>query len=54
MVVGYFLYEAIVLGYGLGAAAAIPGNLLQAAFGAPVAVLVYRQLCRFSLFSNND
>lgn len=30
MIAGYFLYESIILGYGLGAAVAILGNLIQA------------------------
>ena len=29
MVVGYFLYEATLLGYGIGAAASIPSNIVQ-------------------------
>ena len=33
MVGGYFIYEYTVLGYGMGAAASIPGNLIQAAAG---------------------
>ena len=33
MVLGYFLYECFVLSYGLGAAAAIPGNTIQAVAG---------------------
>ncbi len=33
MVGGYFLYEAVFLGLGLGAAASIPGNALQAVCG---------------------
>ena len=33
MVAGYFAYEGVVLGFGLGAAAAIPGNLIQGVFG---------------------
>ena len=33
MVLGYFLYESVLLGYGMAAAAAIPGNLIQAAGG---------------------
>ena len=32
MVLGYFLYAAILLGNGLAAASSIPGNLMQAAF----------------------
>ena len=33
MVAGYFGYAALLLGSGLGAAASIPGNLIQGAFG---------------------
>ncbi len=33
MVLGYFLYESLLLGYGMAAAAAVPGNLVQAAGG---------------------
>ncbi len=37
MVAGYFLYEAIVLQYGLAAAAEIPVNIGQALIGAAIA-----------------
>lgn len=33
MVLGYFLFAAVILGNGLGAAASIPGNLVQGIFG---------------------
>lgn len=33
MVCGYFIYEAFVLGYGMGALASVTGNCLQAASG---------------------
>lgn len=33
MVLGYFLYESVILGYGMAAAAAVPGNLIQALGG---------------------
>lgn len=33
MVGGYFLFEALFLGYGTGAAASIPGNAMQAVCG---------------------
>ena len=33
MIAGYFLYDAAFLGYGMGAAASIPGNALQALCG---------------------
>ncbi len=44
MVLGYFFYEAMVLGYGLAALAAVPGNALQAAAGIVLAVPVYWHL----------
>lgn len=34
MVGGYFFYEAVVLGYGLGAVASLPGNCVQGICGA--------------------
>lgn len=37
MVLGYFVYSGIALSYGLGAAAEIPGNCVQAAFGIAIA-----------------
>lgn len=40
MVAGYFLYEAIVLGYGISAAAEIPVNIGQALVGATIAFIV--------------
>ncbi len=33
MVLGYFLYEALILGYGMAASAAVPSNLIQAVGG---------------------
>lgn len=38
MVTGYFLYESIVLGYGVSAAAEIPVNFGQALIGASIAL----------------
>lgn len=37
--IGYFLYEWML--YGIGAAAAIPGNLLQGVAGVVIAALLY-------------
>lgn len=34
MVLGYFLYESTVLGFGLGALGSVPANLVQAGVGA--------------------
>ena len=44
MVLGYFVYESIFLGYGLGAAGAIVGNCIQAVAGAVSSVLLYQAL----------
>lgn len=44
MIAGYFVYESIFLGYGLSAAAAIPGNAIQAVAGAVSSVLLYHAL----------
>ena len=39
MVAGYFGFEATFLGYGLAAAASIPGNCVQGAFGVVAGIL---------------
>ena len=44
MVFGYFAYEALVLGFGVAAAASIPGNAIQALVGLAAGVLVYHAL----------
>lgn len=44
MVLGYFAYESTVLGYGLAAAASIPGNAIQGAAGVVVSILAYKAL----------
>ena len=52
MVVGYYLYAGLLLGKGLGAlgaAASIPGNLVQGAVGAIVAVLLSHIIDRYHL-----
>lgn len=36
MVTGYFVYEAVFLGYGIGAAASVVSNLLQGAAGIAI------------------
>ena len=48
MVLGYFVYEAFILGFGLGAAAAIPANLFQALFGLAAAAALIPGLDRLS------
>ncbi len=52
MVFGYFLYESTVLGYGLAAAASIPGNGIQGLVGLVAAVAVYQALRAFPSVRN--
>ena len=40
MIFGYFFYEAVILGYGLGAAGAVIGNIGQGAVGIIVGCIV--------------
>lgn len=44
MVLGYFAYEALTLGYGIAAAASIPGNAVQGAAGMVIGILAYKTL----------
>ena len=47
MVLGYFMYAAVFLGYGIiGGAAGIPGNLVQGAVGLVAAVVLMASLQR--------
>ena len=46
MVLGYFAYEALALGYGLSAAASMPANAIQGAVGLILAVCAHKALCR--------
>ena len=40
MVAGYFAYEGLILGMGMGAAAGIPSNLVQAVTGIVIALVL--------------
>ena len=46
MVAGYFGYQALMLGTGLAAAASIPNNLVQAAVGIVLSVVLYTALAK--------
>ena len=46
MVVGYFGYAALLLGKGIGAAASIPGNLVQGAMGLVIGLVLFVVLKR--------
>ena len=44
MVLGYFIYESTVLGYGMGALASVPANLIQGAAGGIVFTPLFHAL----------
>lgn len=46
MVVGYFGYAGLLLGKGIGAAASIPGNLVQGAMGLVIGLVLFVLLRR--------
>ena len=46
MVAGYFGYACLLLGKGLGAAASVPGNVVQGIFGLAAAVSLFALLRR--------
>lgn len=46
MVAGYFAYASLLLGRGLGAAASIPGNIVQGVFCMSAAIALYLILKR--------
>ena len=46
MVLGYFLYESIFLGYGLAAAGSIGGNAILAVAGVILATALYAVLSK--------
>ena len=48
MVLGYFAYEALFMGFGLGAAGSIPGNIGQGVVGAVIGCVVAPILSRSS------
>lgn len=50
MAAGYFVYECFVLGYGAGALASVPGNLLQGAFGAAAGSALFGAISKTPYF----
>lgn len=46
MVLGYFCYAAVIFGKGLGAAASVPGNIVQGVFGIVSSVILYAVISR--------
>ena len=53
MIVGYFAYEATVLGYGLAAIANVPANCAQAVFGAVAGTALFYALLRIPYVQKN-
>ncbi len=53
MVLGYFAYAALILGNGLGAAASIPGNLVQGVFGVAVGCVLAAVLSKTPLLQRS-
>ena len=51
MVGGYMLYEAVFMGFGVGAAANIPMNCIQGAFGAVAGAALYIALSKANYFN---
>lgn len=41
IVIGYFLYESIYIGYGFAAVSGVPGNIAQTVFGIITATILY-------------
>ena len=53
MVAGYFAYTALLLGRGIGAAASVPGNLIQGAVATVLAILIF-QAARHTVLKENE
>ena len=54
MALGYFVYESVVLGYGLPAVQSIPGNLMQGLVGVVLSVVLHRLLAKTPLFKKES
>ncbi len=56
MIIGYFIYEALILGYGMGAIMNIPFNAIQGAINLIAAVILFATLKKagiIKMFSDN-
>lgn len=56
MIIGYFIYESLILGYGMGALMNIPFNAIQGVINLIVAVVLFATLKKagiLKLFSEN-
>lgn len=50
MILGYFAYEGLLLGYGIAAAGSIPTNLVQGVFGVAASTALYITLTKSKRF----
>lgn len=56
MIIGYFVYEALILGYGIGAIMNVPFNTIQGVINLLAAVILYATIKKagiLNLFSEN-
>lgn len=51
MVLGYFLFESVVMGLGMGATASIFGNTMQGIMGLVIGLALYELLAKSGLLS---
>ena len=49
MILSYFAFEATIMGYGLAAAGAIPGNAIQGAAGIVIATMLMPIISKVNL-----
>ena len=49
MILGYFAFEATIMGYGLAATGAIPGNAIQGTAGIAIATMLMPILGKLNL-----
>lgn len=54
MVLGYFVFEATLMGFGLASAANIPFNCVQGIFGAVASVALYLALIKTPYMNNTN
>ncbi len=52
MVLGYFAYEALILGYGAAAVGGVPMNLIQGGFGVAAGAALYLALLKTRYFDS--
>ena len=49
MITGYFVFESLIMGYGMGALAGVPGNLIQGGAGVIIAMIILPAVKRLDI-----